>query len=171
MLPETRALLIEDELVLLADSGELPEVAYHSALWHLCGNSDGPHLLLTEAEKQQLQDAALRRWQQIILRDLDPARRDCRSWRGPLRSFYNWERYLTFCQRIRREPDASFRERVATALTTFLSQEITDQRSGTRPSSLNCSNTELLTYACQLGLAEDTLPADWNTLWSEENRN
>lgn len=79
---DERARLIENEVFLLADSGELPEVAYHTALWQLCCDSDGPRLTLTYTEQELLQDAALRRCQRIILRDLNPAFRDRRIWRG-----------------------------------------------------------------------------------------
>jgi len=152
MCPEERARLIEDEFFLLADSGELPEVAYHSSLWCLCADPDGPRLTLTGAEKRQLQDAALRRCQRIILRDLTPAFRDRRIWRGPQRSRCNWGRYLAFCRRIGRQPDLLFQMQAAAALTGYLAQELAELRSGARErSSVNCTYEELLDFAEQLG--------------------
>jgi hypothetical protein len=156
MTPAERTLLIEDELVLLADSGELPEVAYHAALWHLCGDLYGPRLTLTEAERQQLQDEVLRRWERIILRDLTPAFRDRRIWRGPQRSICNWARYCTFCRRIGRQPDESFRKRAAEALLAYLRQECDELRNGARQcSSVNCACEELLDFARQLGVRQE----------------
>jgi hypothetical protein len=162
MRSEERSRLIEDELVLLADSGELPEVAYHAALWQLCGDPDGPRLTLTEAERRQLQDGALRRCQRIILRDLTPAFRDRRIWRGPQRSICNWARYLTFCRRIGRQPDEAFREQAAKALSAYLAQERDELRSGLRTcSSVNCACAELRAFARCLG---GSLPEGWEML-------
>ena len=159
MRPEERARLIEDEVFLLADSGELPEVAYHAALWQLVGEPDGPRLILTETELRLLQDAALRRCQRIILRDLTPALRDHRVWRGPQRSICNWQRYLAFCRRIGRQHDLLFQAQAAAALTAYLAQELDELRSGTRQcSSVNCMDEELLDFAQQLG---GLLPEGW----------
>ncbi len=146
-------------LVLLADSGELPESAYHAALWQLCGDPHGPGLTLTEMEQRQLQDEALRRYERIILRDLTPAFRDRRIWRGPQRSICNWARYLTFCRRIGRQPDEAFRAQAANALAAYLAQERDELRSGLRQcSSVNCACEELLNFAHCLG---GSLPEDW----------
>ncbi len=162
MQPEERARLIEDEVFLLADSGELPEVAYHAALWQLCGEPDGPRLRLTEAELWLLQDAALRRCQRIILRDLTPVFRDRRIWRGPQRSICNWRRYLAFCQRIGRQPDLLFQTQASAALTAYLAQELAELRGGTRQcSSVNCACRDLLDFARQL---DSVLPEGWEEL-------
>ncbi|MGX9725874.1 MAG: hypothetical protein ACTFAK_00725 [Candidatus Electronema sp. VV] len=156
---DERSRLVEDEIFLLADSGELPEVAYHAALWQLCGEPDGPRLILTETELRLLQDAALRRCQRIILRDLTPAFRDRSVWRGPQRSIYNWQRYLIFCRRLGRQHDLLFQAQAAEALTAYLAQEEEELRSGTRQcSSVNCTDEELLDFARQLGAA---LPESW----------
>ena len=162
MFAEERACLIEDEVVLLADAGELPEVAYHAALWQLCREPDGPRLTLTDAEQELLQDAALRRCQRIILRDLTPAFRDRRIWRGPQRCICNWQRYLTFCRRIGRQHDPLFQAQAAAALTAYLAQEEKELRSGIRQrSSVNCTDEELRDFARQLG---GNLPESWEEL-------
>ncbi|WP_417911442.1 hypothetical protein [Candidatus Electronema sp. TJ] len=162
MCPEERSRLIEDEVFLLADSGELPEVAYHASLWQLCGEPDGPRLRLTEAELRLLQDAALRRCQRIILRDLTPAFRDRRIWRGLRRCICNWRRYLAFCHRIERPPNQLFQTQTAAALTAYLTQELAELRSGMRQcSSVSCTDEELLDFAQQLG---GLLPEGWEEL-------
>ncbi len=167
MTPAERTQLIEDELVLLADSGELPEVAYHAALWQLCGDPHGPRLTLTEMERRQLQDEVLRRYERIILRDLTPALRDRRIWRGPQRSICNWARYLTFCQRIGRQPDEAFRVQTANALAAYLAQERDELRSGLRQcSSVNCASEELLNFAYCLG---GSLLEDWEAMAASEH--
>lgn len=162
-----RALSLENEVFILLDSGELPEVTYYSVLHALTTDPEGPQLVLTLSEQKMLQDAALVRCKKIVLRDLKPAYRDHRIWRGPQRSIYNWQRYLNFCQRIERQPDAAFKERTAAALTAFIAQELADVQSGRRKSSVNCSSQDLFAFARQLGLANDALPAGWQSLCPE----
>ncbi|MCI5168057.1 MAG: hypothetical protein D3903_18715, partial [Candidatus Electrothrix sp. GM3_4] len=76
MIEQNRRSIVEDELFLIRDSGELPEIAYHSSLYYLTEDQDGPGLYLNESERRLLQEAALERCQQIVLRDLVPDNRD-----------------------------------------------------------------------------------------------
>ena len=156
MSEQNRADIVEDELFLLRDSGELPEIAYHSSLYYLTQDQDGPGLVLTEAEKQLLQEAALERCQEIVLRDLTPDNRDLGLYRGPRRSIYNWQRYCTFCQRIDQRQDDAFKESVAQALVRFLRQEDDDVAKGCRESSVNCTREDLLAFAEEVGVSSLT---------------
>jgi hypothetical protein len=151
MFEQERRDILEDELFLLRDSGELPEIAYHSSLYYLTQDQDGPGLVLTENEQQLLQEVALERCQEIVLRDLIPENRDRPLYRGPRRSIYNWQRYCTFCQRTGRQVDEGFRAQVSLALTGFLRRELDDVRTGQRNSSVNCAHEELLSFAEQVG--------------------
>ncbi|XOF33144.1 MAG: hypothetical protein ACL93V_14170 [Candidatus Electrothrix sp. YB6] len=56
---QERTCLLEDELLILRHSGELPEIAYHSSLYYLTADKDGPGLVLTEDEQKMLQEAAI----------------------------------------------------------------------------------------------------------------
>ncbi|MCI5224001.1 MAG: hypothetical protein D3924_15355 [Candidatus Electrothrix sp. AR4] len=152
MTEHDRRLILEDELFLLRDSGELPEVAYHSTLHYLTADQDGPKFVLTESEQKLLQKAAMVRCKQIVLRDLEPENRNLSIYRGPRRSIYNWQRYCNFCQRVGRRPDDAFKKSVAQALTRFIRQEMSDVQEGYRRSSVNCATEELLAFAEQVGV-------------------
>ncbi|MCI5180398.1 MAG: hypothetical protein D3911_13935, partial [Candidatus Electrothrix sp. AW3_4] len=126
--------IVEDELFLIRDSGELPEITYHSSLYYLTTDKDGPGLILTQDEQELLQAAALERCQQIILRDLLPENRNLSLYRGLRRSIFNWQRYCKCCQRMGRQIDEAFRDRVAHALAEFIQQEMIDVRHSKPPS-------------------------------------
>ncbi len=153
MTEQDRRSIVEDELFLLRDSGELPEIAYHSSLYYLTEDQDGPGLFLTESEQRLLQEAALERCQQIVLRDLVPDNRDLGFYRGPQRSIYNWQRYCRFCQRVDQRQDDAFKERVAQALVRFIRQEAADVEEGCRESSVNCTTEDLLAFAEEVGVS------------------
>ena len=150
---QDRRNIIEDELFLLRDSGELPEIAYHSSIYYLTEDQDGPGLVLTESEKRLLQEAALERCREIVLRDLMPDNRELGIYRGPQRSIYNWRRYCTFCRRTGRQIDDRFRAEVAQALITFIRQETEDVRERQRGSSINCTTEDLLIFAEEVGVS------------------
>lgn len=150
---QDRSSILEDELFLLRDSGELPEIAYHSSLYYLTEDQDGPCLFLTKSEQRLLQEAALERCQQIVLRDLLPDNRDLGIYRGPQRSIYNWQRYCRFCQRVDQRQDDAFKERVAQALVRFIRQEAADVEEGCRESSVNCTTEDLLAFAEEVGVS------------------
>ncbi len=153
MTEQDRRSIVEDELFLLRDSGELPEIAYHSSLYYLTEDQDGPGLFLSEGEQRLLQAAALERCQQIVLRDLLPDNRDLGIYRGPQRSIYNWQRYCRFCRRVDQRQDDAFKERVAQALVRFIRQEVADVEEGCRESSVNCTTEDLLAFAEEVGVS------------------
>jgi GAF domain-containing protein len=90
-------------LIILRNSGEIPEIALHTTLYYLEEDEEGPGITLIEEELHQLHDAALARAREIVLRDLDPDNRDLGLYRGPARSIVNWRRLQNFCQRIGRQ--------------------------------------------------------------------
>jgi hypothetical protein len=100
-----------------------------------------------------LQEAALERCQEIVLRDLTPDNRDLGLYRGPRRSIYNWQRYCSFCQRIDQQQDDMFKKSVAEALEHFLRQEVDDVAKGERESSVNCTVEDLLAFAEEVGVS------------------
>ncbi|HFQ90360.1 MAG TPA: hypothetical protein ENK27_09835 [Desulfobulbus sp.] len=158
-----REQLLEEEFLILRHSGEIPEIAYHSSLHYLCEDAEGPGLVLSEEEVRALQDAALVRSREIVLRDLDPDNRDLSLYRGVRRSICNWQRHLDFCRRIGRD-DSSFLPRVRQALVGFLHREAEDVCQGLRASSINCSDEALAEFIAELGIGPEELPANWRTL-------
>ncbi|HEB50814.1 MAG TPA: hypothetical protein ENI89_09420 [Desulfobulbus sp.] len=160
---DERTLILEEELLILRHSGEIPEIAYHSSLHYLCKDAEGPGLELSDREIAQLQDAALMRSREIVLRDLDPDNRDLSLYRGVRRSICNWQRHLDFCRRIGRD-DSRFLPRVRQALIGFLRREADDVCQGLRPSSINCSDEALADFIAELGIQDHELPRNWRSL-------
>lgn len=158
-----RQALLEEELILVRNSGEIPEIALHSSIYFLTEDEEGPHLSLREEELELLYQAALDRAREIVLRDLEPRNRDLRLYRGVARSRVNWQRLQNFCRRVSRECPC-FRETVARELLAFLDNELQEVRAGQRLSSVNCSAADLEAYCRELGLAPSALPAGWASL-------
>ena len=166
MMDEERQAILEDEVLIVRDSGELPEIGFHSSLHYLTEEEEGPQITLTPEELILLQDAALFRCREIILRDIDPANRDLGLYRGVRRSIYNWQRMQDFCKRMDRDCFA-FKETVGSALVNFVRQELADVLSGSRSSSINCSVEELVGFAATLELPDNALPSGWQELCPE----
>jgi hypothetical protein len=147
--------LLDNEWHAVRDSGEIPEVAYHSSLYYLTTDENGPRLQLSDEEIDRLLDAARCRYRDIILRDMKPENRGKSSYRGLKRSIENWRRFTVFHERYKVEL-LSLQQEAASALQAFLAFEIAE---GIFPSaSLNCSLQELLTFARELGLLRHDLP-------------
>lgn len=149
--------LLENEWFGVRHSGEIPEIALHSAFYYLTEDHSGPGLVLSEAQSQTLIDAAYLRFREIVLRDLQHINRNTRSYRGIKRSIANWQRFETFCHRQGVELGV-FRHEVAAALLVFLAEELVDVERGRRSSSINCTFAELTRFANELGLVREDLP-------------
>lgn len=156
-----REFILEEETIILRNSGEIPEIALYSSLFYLEEDDEGPGLRLDEEELHLLQDAALARAQEIVLRDLDPDNRDLGMYRGPARSITNWTRLHKYLGRIGRQCDREFRKEVCRALIAFLERECDDVRQQKRDSSVNCSAAEIRGFCRELGLDMGVLPPAW----------
>ena len=164
---QSRQALLEEEVLIVRHSGEIPEITLHSSLYYLCEDDQGPGLTLTTRELDLLYDAALTRFKEIMLRDLDPENRDKSIYRGVARSIVNRQRCADFCRRIGRNP-TPFDEQVAQALLHFLQCELADVAAGRRISCLNCSREDLKNFAMELGIAPASLPPGWESLCPSE---
>ena len=163
MIIDDRAAILEEEIYILRDSGEIPEIAYHSTLHYLTEDPEGPRMILDREELKQLQDAALHRYREIVLRDLDPDNRDLGMYRGVRRTLYNWQRMEDFCTRIQRDC-SSFKQVVATALHDFLVRELADVEQGRRQSCVNCPAAKIRELAALVDLPPENLPRGWEHL-------
>lgn len=163
MIQEDRSLLLEEEILLIRHSGEIPEVALHASLCYLTEEADGPGLVLDGEERVALHEAVRERYLEIILRDLDPGNRDLRLFRGMARASANWRRLTVFCRRAGLE-ETELRPRVIRGLCTFLAQETVEVGVGRRVSSINCCVEDLAGFARALGLDPATLPSGWQAL-------
>jgi hypothetical protein len=150
-----RQVLLDNEWHAVRDSGELPEVAYHSSLYYLTTDENGPRLQLSDEEIDRLLDAARCRYRDIILRDMLPENKGKSFYRGLKRSIENWRRFTVFHQRYKVDL-LCLQQEAAAALQSFLTSEVS---SGVFPSaSLNCTLQELLSFARELGLLRRDLP-------------
>jgi len=153
---ETESLLAE-ELLIVRHSGEIPEIAFHSSLYYLCEDPDGPRLTLGQEELDLLRQQVVARYREILLRDLDPKNRDVRIYRGLKRCIFNWERLGKFCTRQAMTVE-DVRPEIAEALRSFLRQEADEVRAGLRQTCLNCTKEELDEFAREIGVGPEELP-------------
>ncbi len=151
MKTETRSELLENEWFQVRHSGETPEIAYHSSIYYLTADTNGPGLKLESSERATLLAAARERYCEIIFRDITPDNRGTTIYRGILRSICNWKRFKRFCARHDMEWNP-LREDVAKQLITFLSVEIADIESGRGLNSINCTSEELVSFSLELGV-------------------
>ncbi len=142
---------IEDEWYIVRYSGETPEIAYNSAIYYLCRAKDGPHLSLDDEQIELLKNAAVDRYTEIVLRDLQHANCTKSIYRGLGRSIINYRRFCMFCTRQQLEV-ARVRSQAAEALLVFLETEIKQLQNENRPSIINCTYRKLQAYAVELGV-------------------
>ena len=151
--------ILENEWYIIRYSGEIPEIAYNSAMYQLSRAQEGPRISLTDEQVELLQSAAVDRFTEIILRDLQHFNSTKLIYRGIARSIVNYRRFCTFCCRQQLEV-SRIRPQVAEALLVFLKTEIKRLQDVGRSTIINCSYFELQSFARELGLElGDTFPA------------
>ena len=158
------ALLAEEELI-VRHAGEIPEIVFHSALHYLTRDQEGPALALDAADIRRLEEQVIARYREILLRDLDPANRDLRIYRGIRRCIFNWERLDKFLARQGRPDPPGLREEVAHRLGAFLHNEELERREGVRSAAINCTAAELEAFCRQLDVTQE-LPLAWQEFCS-----
>lgn len=150
--------LVEDEWYAVRYSGEIPEVAYHGAVFHLTEAVNGPRIELNRSHQARLLEAVTQRYLEITLRDLLPENKERSGYRGLKRSYINWQRFLIFCERNGIN-GGFYQETIGAALTEFLQHEAGMVKAGEVHTELNCSYEELLSYTQLLGLDLGIIPA------------
>ena len=155
--------LVEEAFV-VQHSGEIPEVTLHESIYYLTEDSEGPCLSLNSNDIIPLKLAVVKRYREIIARDLNPENRDKSIYRGLARCSANWKRLLKFCTREKLEL-SEIQAEVAELLQRFLQQESADVQSGNRSSCINCNQAEIEELSISLGLSTDELPEGWQGLY------
>jgi len=156
--------ILEEEWLMVRHSGEIPEIALHSALYFLTEDPLGPCLQLSVEEIESLQDAAICRYQEIIRRDLCFENRNLAIYRGVRRAIVNWHRFVAFCKRqdaaaLARPEGARYRslqERIESsrrANAKIFLQLVQESRQQGEPISLACgrSSAGAIHGACDTG--------------------
>ncbi|MBW1670777.1 MAG: hypothetical protein JRF20_07395 [Deltaproteobacteria bacterium] len=150
--------ILSEEALLILNSGEVPEVAYYGSIHYLTEDPEGPCFNIEPQDLTSLEEAVVRRYRTIILRDVTLGNRGKSIYRGLKRCAANWKRLVNFSDK--RSIDIfSIRKEVIEALKDFLSQEIVDLSSGKRKTCINCSYSVLTELAYGLGLSRNDLPA------------
>lgn len=142
---------LENEWYIVRYSGETPEIAYNSAIYQLSRAQDGPRINLTDEQVALLKNAAVDRFTEIILRDLQHGNSTKSIYRGIGRSIVNYQRFCTFCTRQHLET-GRVRSRAADALLVFLETEIRQLQGCNRQTIINCTYAEVQGFALELGV-------------------
>ena len=137
---------VEDEWYAVRHSGEIPEIALHSAIYYLTEDGDGPRLFLSPAETRHLQKAAALRFREIVLRDMLWETLDKPIARGLGRSVINFRRYENFLARSGLI-DRRFRHLAAITLVIFFAREWSARRRGLGGHDLGLSAGDLSAFA------------------------
>ena len=160
----TKKEILADEVMMIEDGGEMPEVAFNASLYFLIKDPDGPQLQLTADDLRPLKEAVVQRFGFIILRDLQPENRTKSIYRGLKRSYDNWIRMVVYCQR----EQLSFvdvRQQVEQELVVFLRTELHDVSVKGGDPCINCTQKELQEYAENLDVDLDRLASGWQDLF------
>ncbi len=146
--------MIENEWYLVRHSGETPEIAFHSAIYHLTQDCKGPLICLDNRQITLLLDAAVARFFEIIVRDLLHENSTTPAYRGISRSIVNYRRFCNFCQRQQRDwPEVN--KKTAAVLRSFLEKECEAVKNNDRASIINCTFEELRQFATELGVESE----------------
>ena len=156
--------LIADEAFMLADGGEMPEVAFHSAVYYLTKDEEGPRLELEEEDVAILKEAVVRRYQAIVLRDLCPKNKDKSIYRGLERSADNWQRLQLYAKQENIDL-SEVQTQAAEALVNFLKHEYDVVVCKGGVCCVNCSPEKLLSYAKSLGVTLEREVEEWRKLF------
>lgn len=127
-------------------SGEIPEIAYNSAIYHLTIVEDGPLMFLDEDQVDRLQKAALERYREIVIRDIIHENVKKTTYRGVKRTIQNYQRLCDFCSRQQLD-FLEIRVEAARLLPLFLE---TAMSGGDESFSINCTFSELQKFADEL---------------------
>ena len=149
--------LVDDEWYAVRYSGEIPEVAYHGAVFHLTEALNGPRVELSRRQHERLLEAVTQRYLEITTRDLLPENKMTGGYRGLKRSYINWKRFMVFCERFDIE-GAVHKEKIGVALADFLNHEATLVIANKIDDELNCSYAELIEFTELLGLGPTIIP-------------
>ena len=160
----TNTTYIDDELLIIEDGGEMPEVTMHGSLYFLCLDPDGPQCTLTPRDLLRLKQAVVAGYRRIIVRDLILENRGKGHYRGLARSSINWQRLCRFCQREGFDPSPVAAE-IRDLLEQFMVTEYEEVAREKRASCINCSASELTTFFSQVGFDPcRRLPDGWQGL-------
>ena len=152
--------LLEDEVLIIKDGGEIPEVTYHSSLFYLTRDPDGPGISLSEDDLRPLKKAVVEGYRKIIIRDLMIENRDKGLYRGLERCAANWDRVVGFCERENLDM-GELAEEVCKALKLFFYAEVNDVITLGKSTCVNCTVETLIDFFSKVGVDPASLPKEF----------
>jgi hypothetical protein len=157
--------IIDDEILIIENGGEMPEVTFHGCLYFLGSDPDGPQLTLGHHEMQLLKLAVVEGYCKIIRRDLTLANRAQGTYRGLARSLVNIQRLRRFCHRegLELQMDTAMVE-LCEQLHDFMVGEYADVTLHQRPTCINCSFDDLGRLFVLTGFDSSRLPTGWQVM-------
>jgi hypothetical protein len=156
---------VEEERDIIAQAGELPEVAFYESFFFLTTSAEGPGLKLWPEEIVFLKEGVIEGYKRIILRDLNPQNRAKEIFRGIERAVVNFKRLKKFAQKEGLEISHLLPE-IANALRQYVRAEINDQElvaKGIR--TINCDRQNWDWFCQELGLEPTSLIPDTETFF------
>ncbi|MCK5544700.1 MAG: hypothetical protein KAI35_05750, partial [Desulfobulbaceae bacterium] len=94
---------LEEEAIIVRNSGEIPEITYHGSIYYLTKDPEGPGLTLDNEDLSRLKNEVVERYRNILLRDMILENRDKGLYRGLARSIANWRRLYEFSRQEERD--------------------------------------------------------------------
>ena len=155
--------LLDDEVLIIENGGEIPEVTYHGSRYYLTKDPDGPGVLLSAKDLMRLKLAVIEGYRKIIIRDLMVENRDKGLYRGLERCAANWDRVRVFCQKENLDL-GGLAEEVCKGLKHFFRTEVHDVITLGKPTSVNCTAESLSELFGKVGLDLADLPKEWKSL-------
>ena len=135
----------------IENSGEMPEVAFYEALYHLTEEKEGPKLILTLSDIKYLEDAVINRFKTIILRDLKFANRRSSIFRGLKRAIINYNRLKKY-QKKKNRIDPGLAKMTGRFLLEYIRRECEEISDRRHYRTINCTREELEQFADELGV-------------------
>lgn len=155
--------LLDDEVLIIEDGGEIPEVTYHGSIYYLTEDPGGPAVTLSEDDLLRLKLAVVEGYRRIISRDLMVENRDKSLYRGLERCAANWDRVMAFCEKEKLEIDPIAKE-VCESVKLFFETEVTEVITLGKQTSVNCTPEMLRDFFSKVGLDHEDLPKEWKSL-------
>jgi len=159
----TLATIIDDEILIIENGGEMPEVTFHGCLNFLGMDPEGPQFALSQQDIERLKLAVVEGYRKIIVRDLTLENRGKGHYRGLARSIVNLQRLRRFCQQEAFDITPVETE-VREWLQNFIAVEHADVSTEGRQSCINCSLADLEQLFDQIGFDSSRLPEGWQSI-------
>lgn len=171
-IPQNRTLheILEDEILMIENGGEIPEVTYHGSLYFLERDPDGPQITVLAEDHRRLKLAVIEGYRRIIIRDLKPENREKRLYRGLERCAANWHRLRVFCQREQLDY-RMVADEVCEWVKRFFITEINDVISLGKSTCVNCTVDTLSEFFNTVGFSTTDLPEEWKLLGCRNQEN